>query len=165
MKLQSIIPELYEEIIFFVHDQDNLNEYIKILNSNIKNGNVDWYVYIFGYELNKMKNQIENLKNDRNFTFNLSYVQPSNFFNNRIEFLKKQYMKAKKLNSWNKIKKFDYEFWQNLIERDDYNNNFDLLDYIMDGSEYSDQILKEFEFIENKKNHEFILQSIKNIKT
>lgn len=158
-KLRCIIPYIYDDMINLVRHADDLEIYIKNLRSTTEDGDVEWYEKIFKDELSKMEKQIEKLKEDRNFVFDLSYKTVSGWFNFQIEYLKKYYLKEKKLKSWNKIKKFDYELWVRLIENN--NDYFDLLDYIMDGSEYSDKILDELEFIENKNNHKFILEYIK----
>lgn len=158
IKLRSIIPYIYDDMINLVRDANDLETYSKNLRSTTEDGDVEWYEKIFENELWKMEKQIEILKVDRNFVFNLSYKHVSDWFNQEIKYLKKYYLKQKNLKSWNKIKKFDFELWVRLIE-DPY--GLDLLDYIMDGSVYSDKILEELEFIENKNNHKFILKYIK----
>ena len=158
-KLRSIIPYIYNDMINLVRDADDLETYSKNLRSTTEDGDVEWYEKIFKNELWKMEKQIEILKENRNFVFEFNYQTATDWFNSRIEYLKECYLKEKKLKSWNKIKKFDYELWVRLIENN--NDDFDLLDYIMDGSEYSDKILDELEFIENKNNHKFILEYIK----
>ena len=158
-KLRSIIPYIYNDMINLVRDADDLETYSKNLRSTTEDGDVEWYEKIFKNELWKMEKQIEILKENRNFVFEFNYQTATDWFNSRIEYLKECYLKEKKLKSWNKIKKFDYELWVRLIENN--NDDFYLLDYIMDGSEYSDKILDELEFIENKNNHKFILEYIK----
>lgn len=161
--LKTFTPYLFKELVYFVKNQDDLDEYIDTVNHNLENKHVNWWAKIFQNEIADVEDQLENLKEDRNFVFNLTYQDATNSFNDSVECIKKQYMEKKNLKSWNKIKKFDYELWVELIDHDMYSfcPSFDLLYYILEGSAYSDQIQEEKDFIENKNNHEFILEWIK----